>query len=604
MLFAMPATDTIAHGAEFLARGDLAGAEAIAAAKAPDPDALHLMALVRVRQERLDEALALLQRSLALRPGNPQAQMNMGKLFLLMGRNLEAAQSLESALTADPGLNDAWLELGDARQRLGDAAGAEQSYRRHLALKPDDLFARMALAVAVKDQGRAAEAEGLLATGLAAAREPLLKSGFAYNLGLAQYDQGKREAALESFSIVAALEPERATVAITRAELMQELSRQDEAEKILKDLVARDPANEAAHLALNELIFRLGRGEEFLASFDRAPQTTGLQLSKANLLFKTGQPQAAEKLFAEILAREPENRDAALGASFALNQLGRHGEAMMLLEKAVASHPGDVGLHNNLAATALQARDAQKAVFHAEKSLMLKPVNALGLATLGSAWRMMGDDRDEMLNGYDELAQIFDLDAPAGFSGMAAFNEELNAWLARRHDTIREPIEQSLRGGSQTSGHIFNEGHALIEALKSRIHEAMAAYIAGIRPDAGHPFRCRKSADFRYTGSWSSRLRDCGYHVNHIHPAGWISSCYYVGVPEAVKDETAKQGWIKFGEPGFETGMGFRRAIQPRPGRLVLFPSYMWHGTIPFHDASPRTTIAFDAVPGQGFGGA
>ena len=32
-------------------------------------------------------------------------------------------------------------------------------------------------------------------------------------------------------------------------------------------------------------------------------------------------------------------------------------------------------------------------------------------------------------------------------------------------------------------------------------------------------------------------------------------------------------------------------------GRLVLFPSYMWHGTVPFHDAASRTTIAFDAVP-------
>jgi Putative 2OG-Fe(II) oxygenase len=37
--------------------------------------------------------------------------------------------------------------------------------------------------------------------------------------------------------------------------------------------------------------------------------------------------------------------------------------------------------------------------------------------------------------------------------------------------------------------------------------------------------------------------------------------------------------------------------VQPAPGRLVLFPSYMWHGTIPFHDAQPRTTIAFDVVP-------
>jgi hypothetical protein len=37
--------------------------------------------------------------------------------------------------------------------------------------------------------------------------------------------------------------------------------------------------------------------------------------------------------------------------------------------------------------------------------------------------------------------------------------------------------------------------------------------------------------------------------------------------------------------------------VQPRPGRLVLFPSYLWHGTTPLECAEPRLTIAFDAVP-------
>ena len=80
---------------------------------------------------------------------------------------------------------------------------------------------------------------------------------------------------------------------------------------------------------------------------------------------------------------------------------------------------------------------------------------------------------------------------------------------------------------------------------------------------------------------------------------GWISSCYYVAVPDAAKDESARQGWIKFGEPSFDVALKnpVRRAIQPVPGRLVLFPSYMWHGTIPFRDAAARTTIAFDVVP-------
>ena len=40
-----------------------------------------------------------------------------------------------------------------------------------------------------------------------------------------------------------------------------------------------------------------------------------------------------------------------------------------------------------------------------------------------------------------------------------------------------------------------------------------------------------------------------------------------------------------------------RRAVQPWVGRLVLFPSYTWHGTVPFHAPQNRTTIAFDAIP-------
>ena len=38
--------------------------------------------------------------------------------------------------------------------------------------------------------------------------------------------------------------------------------------------------------------------------------------------------------------------------------------------------------------------------------------------------------------------------------------------------------------------------------------------------------------------------------------------------------------------------------IQPEPGMLVLFPSYMWHGTAPFFSDETRLTCAFDLVRG------
>jgi len=218
---------------------------------------------------------------------------------------------------------------------------------------------------------------------------------------------------------------------------------------------------------------------------------------------------------------------------------------------------------------------------------------------LSIASRMMEDGRDEAINRYDSLVRIFDLEPPQGYSDMASFNAELNASLDRLHPKTREFIEQSLRGGTQTPHHLFPADLPLVTLLKKRIDEAVARYIAELDEDVTHPLLSRRGKAFRYSGSWSSRLQDNGFHVNHFHPDGWISSCYYVSVPDAVKDETAKQGWLKFGEPAFDAVLKqpVRRTVQPKQGRLVLFPSYMWHGTVPFHDKAARTTIAFDVVP-------
>ena len=94
------------------------------------------------------------------------------------------------------------------------------------------------------------------------------------------------------------------------------------------------------------------------------------------------------------------------------------------------------------------------------------------------------------------------------------------------------------------------------------------------------------------------RLKRNGFHTNHIHPDGMLSSAYYVEIPSETEDQSLKSGWIKFGEPRLRIpGHGPERQIQPKPGRLVLFPSYMWHGTNPIYGSEARMCIAFDVRP-------
>ena len=80
-----------------------------------------------------------------------------------------------------------------------------------------------------------------------------------------------------------------------------------------------------------------------------------------------------------------------------------------------------------------------------------------------------------------------------------------------------------------------------------------------------------------------------------------MSSAYYVLLPPSVRARggDGHAGWIKFGQPPEELGLALepRRFVQPEAGHVALFPSYMWHGTVPFEDAEPRITVAFDMPP-------
>ena len=76
-----------------------------------------------------------------------------------------------------------------------------------------------------------------------------------------------------------------------------------------------------------------------------------------------------------------------------------------------------------------------------------------------------------------------------------------------------------------------------------------------------------------------------------------MSSACYISLPPEMRDEDA--GALAFGIPDAELGLDLppRRIVRPKAGQLVLFPSYMWHGTIPFESSEPRLTVAFDALP-------
>src|SRR6185437_1430262 len=119
----MTAMETIHDGAKYLERGDLAAAERVAHAllrEREDPDVLHLLALVRVHQNRMEDAVPFFRRSLTLRPRHAHVLLNLGRALALLKRDAEAAALLGDAVSIEPGLVLGWNEWGEVALRLGD----------------------------------------------------------------------------------------------------------------------------------------------------------------------------------------------------------------------------------------------------------------------------------------------------------------------------------------------------------------------------------------------------------------------------------------------------------------------------------------------------
>ena len=584
--------------------GDLAGAERALAplsilGLAGDPEVLNMLGTIRTAQGRFAEAAALLSQARTAAPREPILAYNLGRALAGADRIAEALEAFRAAIKLKSDFIEARFDLSHLLHRTGALEEAESGFRQLLRVSPGVAHAKLALGVVLLDAGRPKEAEVPLRRGLEETPDPRLKAQFHLQLSVALRRQRRDEEGLAACDNACALDPALLGVALHRADALQNLGRFEEALAILKREVTRTPGDASLHHSYNDLLYRLDRKQEALKSYDLAPQSRPLMLGKAFFLTHEKRDAEAHAVYAAMLARDPGDQLAGVGAANALSMMERHGEAVAAFEALLARHGENVDIFRRAAEPALLLGDAEKAARFCERALQLSPNEGACLALLSIASRMLEDGRDDTLNRYDTLVRSFDLEPPEGFSDMASFNAELDQLLGRLHHGTGEYIGQSLRGGTQTPDNLFGAGHGLVEKLRARIDQAVERYIAELEDDAAHPFLSRRARNFRYAGSWSSRLRDCGFHVNHLHPNGWISSCYYVAVPGAAKDETARQGWIKFGEPSFDIALKnpVRRAIQPVPGRLVLFPSYMWHGTIPFRDTCDRTTIAFDVLP-------
>ncbi|MBC2652392.1 hypothetical protein H7F50_11260 [Novosphingobium flavum] len=213
---------------------------------------------------------------------------------------------------------------------------------------------------------------------------------------------------------------------------------------------------------------------------------------------------------------------------------------------------------------------------------------------VSTCWRLLDDERAGWLDGAPPFVQ----DAAVGLTALEL--TDLADLLRGLHAFQLPYAEQSVRGGTQTDRSVLLRHEPLLQRTREALLAAVGDYVAGLPPpDPTHPLLARPRDRLLIAGSWSVLLGPGGFNVAHSHPRGWISSAFYVSLPGPEAMGPAPAGHFQFGAPPAELGLDLApyATIAPRAGHLVLFPSTLWHGTVPF-EAGERLNLAFDVVPG------
>lgn len=97
----------------------------------------------------------------------------------------------------------------------------------------------------------------------------------------------------------------------------------------------------------------------------------------------------------------------------------------------------------------------------------------------------------------------------------------------------------------------------------------------------------------RLDSLWANLLKSGGQHSGHIHPHSIISGTFYVEVP-------AGSGAIRFEDPRLPLMMaappraGSFVTVQPRPGLLLMWESWLRHEVRPGTGRGERLSISFN----------
>lgn len=354
---------------------------------------------------------------------------------------------------------------------------------------------------------------------------------------------------------------------------------------------------------------------------------------KAASLMTSGDLSGAVRLFTKIAGLLPDFAQASFNLGTALNAQGKTKRAISSLTRAIELDPDYGDAHYNLANALRQTDQIKKSLPHYDKTLQINPNHSGAATNLASAHLELGNpdaaltaartaqisdpgNRDafsflavaatesgnpqlaaEILNP-EHLVRPTQINSIPEYIDLAAFNAALIDHVLAHPTLAKEPHNKATRNGQQTDNLALGD-RGPVAALQGLIGDALDDYLKAIGSGIEHPYPSM-IPPLTKIDIWGTVLGAQGHQAAHMHRAAWVSGVYYAKLPDIMHTgDHGTAGWIEFCRPPDHFKCEAEHAvhlIEPKEGLLVLFPSYVYHRTLPFESDDKRISIAFDLL--------
>jgi tetratricopeptide (TPR) repeat protein len=526
---------------------------------------------------------------------------------LQQGQPVAARADCEAALQRAPESFDAWRLYAVVLQGQGDTGRCRGALERALALRPGDGGTALDLGTLWLQSGDGATALPLLATAMRALpQEP--RAAFRY--GTAAFLCGDFAAAASGFEAATRLDPQWTQAWNNLAAARGRLQQYPSAITAARNALRLDPDAASSHQALASLLSNLFDRpslEEGLRCALRAlqldPSLAEAHRNAAIVLRKLGEPARAEAHARQALQRAPRDIDTidTLGEQLLLN--GDTAGAVTTYAQALAAGVRSPVLQRQHGIALLQDGQPGAASQALSQVLQAQPDDQRAIAHLGVAMAAQGQaEAAGRWLGLHRHVHAIELLPPDSYINHAAFHAALAADIRRHSQQRWEPAGLAARN-AYLSGDLLADRTTAIVGFEERLRAAIDAFLQRSRAQAAMAggdadvFLRNVPGNYRLH-VWATQAAERGYIDTHIHEDSWLSGAYYVELPPAIRaDDSSHAGWIEFGRPFASLPQWPEAALRqvcPRTGTLLLFPSYMFHRTLPYTGSGERISISFD----------